>query len=525
MATGLKLPLAVIIEAVDKLTAPTRKMQRQLQQTFAPLSQLKGSVAAFGEAAGFPAAGQALGRFKDKVTAIGASVLALGRKIVVLGIAGAAAIVGLEESFAHAGESIRRSSLKLGIGTSALQELRFAADQYGVEQDALESGLMRMSKGIGEAARGQGTLQVAFQRLNIPLRDADGHLRKLDDLLPEVADKLNELRDDGRRTALTMQIFGRGGAALTPMLRHGGEMIAFMRHQAQLLGGVMSEESVEAAEKFTQAQKRTEFALRGLRDTAAAELAPALTKLADQLTAWLSDPENKRALREFVHDLGDKLPGAVKDAKEAIIQIAYVMKPFVEIVKALGDRFGYGTLAIVVFAGWVAFTLAEAILPLLAALAALAPVIAAVAAALGGFGPLIAVVVAVIIGLIARIAEFASIAWLVIRNWTAVKTFFVDLFEFHKRGWEAMVKFTEESVGKITNLLPDWLTGRSSKVSVNAGAPVGIGAGSGSGAAPSRASVLVRFENAPKGTRMVPQGNGGVDLDTSMGYSMVGFGG
>jgi hypothetical protein len=518
---ALKLPLSVVIEAIDKLTGPMRKVQRSIQTTFEPVHQLRNSLAGLSEAAGLPALGKAFGTVKDRVADVFQGIVTLARRLFLVGGAGVAAVVGLEESWAHAGEAILATSRKLGLGVQALQELHYAAKQYGVSQEELDAGLTKMSRGIGDAARGQGTLRVAFQRLGIPLRDANGQLIKLEDALPLVADRLNELADDGRRTALTMAIFGRGGAALTPMLRHGSEMIAKMRDEAERLGLVMSDKDVQGAEEFIQAQNRLQGALTGVRNVVASALAPALVDLANKLTTFLV--EHKDEISAWARDFAQKLPGAIKELGKAFDELTTILKPLSDTVRLLGENFGYANVALVAFGAYIGAQLIGSVLRLIPALASLIPVLFGVDAALDA-NPIGLIVIAIAAAII-QVSAMIAIGIELIKHWDKVKQFFIDLWATTKRGFDGMVEVVTNAVRRITSILPDWLVGKGGAIAVNAGAPVGVLTATPARAAGSEAKVSVRFENAPKGTRLVPQGNSGVDLDTSMGYAMMGSGG
>lgn len=560
---NIRLPLAVVIEGIDKLTGPMRKVQRSLATTFAPLGQLKNSLVGLGEAAGLPALSKALGKVSAGVSAVHDGLSTLVRRMAWLGGAGVGLILGLEESFAREGAEVLRSSQKLGVGVQALQELRYAARQYGVEQDALDTGLTRMARGIGDAAQNQGTLGAAFQRLQIPLRGTDHHLRRVDELLPEVADRLNELADQGRRTAVTMQIFGRGGAALTPMLRHGGEMIALMRDEARRLGLVMSEEDVAGAEAFIRAQGRVEGALTGLRNVAAGALAPALTDLANKLTGFLV--EHREDVQRWASDFGQKLPAALTSLGQTLWNLLEAVKPIGAAFSWLGDTFGYANVAAVGLGTYVGGQLVIGIAQLIPALITLGTVLfttvipALISMAVAMWANPITWVVAGIAALVAagiwlwknwdKVGTFfvglwgwiksafsSAFSWiienvpwllgpvgLIIKHWTRIKDFFSGLWDTIREVFGQIVTFVSDKVSVLTSILPDWLTGKTSvTLAARTSVPLAAGGGGPAMVAGGEAKVSVRFENAPKGTRLVPQGNSGVDLDTSMGYSMVG---
>jgi hypothetical protein len=62
------------------------------------------------------------------------------------------------------------------------------AKPSGVEQQTLDAALQRFTRRTAEAAQGTGEAKDAFAQMGIALRDQDGHLRRSEDLLTDVAD-------------------------------------------------------------------------------------------------------------------------------------------------------------------------------------------------------------------------------------------------------------------------------------------------------------------------------------------------
>lgn len=625
---GVRFPLAVVIEAVDKLTGPVRKVQSRLRTAFAPIDQLGKSLAGLGEAAGMPRLFKSLGRVKDGVGDVTRELGALGRKLLWIGGAGAAALYGLVHSFASAGEELVRLSGKIGIDIEKLQELQHWAKQNEVGTDTLERSLSFMSKGLGLAARGKGKLAEAAERLGIKLTGADKKLRSIDDLLPEFADALNNLDDTGKRTALSMEIFGRAGADMLPGLKNGSQGMILAAQEARRLGLVMSREAAEGGDAFGDAQNRVIGALTGLRNAAGGALLPTLTALADKLAAFLVD--HRADIERFARAFAQELPIALAKTRDFVVELWQKTEPLRRLIAALVEHFGAAqvvaaTLAVVLGGKLLVsiVTLVPAlyefgavlfgtVIPALISVATtifstVVPAVLAFTAALLT-NPITWIVIA-IVALVAagiwlaknwdKVAAFFVELWgtirdafvtafnwvienvpfllgpvgLIIKHWTKVKAFFVALWSFVKdsfaSAWEWVKKYglyllgpvgliikhwtqvkdfflglwttvqdvfarivdhVRERVGALAAILPDWLKEKLG-ISVAASGPEvapKITAGDRAAAAAaqrSEASVRVTFDNAPKGARVVPQGNNGVDLDLSVGYSMVGAGG
>ena len=64
-----------------------------------------------------------------------------------------------------------------------------------------------------------------------------------------VADALNKVKNEAARTAIVMEIFGKGGAKLLPLMSEGAEGINKLTARARELGIVFSAQDAEAATK------------------------------------------------------------------------------------------------------------------------------------------------------------------------------------------------------------------------------------------------------------------------------------
>ncbi len=200
------------------------------------------------------------------------------------------------------GDALHNAAQRIGVTTDALQELRFAGDLAGVSASTMDHSLETFVRRAAEAARGTGEAQKEFTELGIRLRDGNGRLRSTDELLGDVADRFANVKTDADRTRLAFGLFGREGAAMGNVLRGGSKELEAARAEARALGGVMSEDLVEAAVQADDALDRFHQVVLGFKNTIAAELLPAVTQVIGGLVEW--GKENRAAIG---HDIGRAL--------------------------------------------------------------------------------------------------------------------------------------------------------------------------------------------------------------------------
>ncbi len=221
--------------------------------------------------------------FNTKLAGIGQRTDALGKKfktmgkvMVGVGIAIAAALAGAVVSYAKAGDEVHKMALRTGFATEALSELRHVAMLSGTELGSIEKATKRMSRTIIDAGRGLETYARAFRDLGLNVEEL--RAMKPEEQFWAIAGAIGDLEDQTLKAALAQEIFGRAGTELLPMLASGSEAIAEMRQAAHDLGIVFDEEAAAKAAKLTDQMGTLKESLQGVAFALAEELVPIITE-------------------------------------------------------------------------------------------------------------------------------------------------------------------------------------------------------------------------------------------------------
>jgi hypothetical protein len=97
--------------------------------------------------------------------------------------------------------------------------------------------------------------------------------------MEDLAQKFAAFKDGPEKTALAMQIFGRAGAEMVPLLNRGKNGIADFIAEATKLGLVISADDAAAAKQFEESMNKIEGAAKGAANRITAEMLPSLQKL------------------------------------------------------------------------------------------------------------------------------------------------------------------------------------------------------------------------------------------------------
>ncbi|RVI83923.1 phage tail tape measure protein [Sinorhizobium meliloti] len=194
--------------------------------------------------------------------------------------AGAAIGVALKGAIDEA-DDMSKLSAKIGVPIEELSRLKYAADLSGVSIEGVANGFKKLSTNMAESAGGNKTASELFTQLGVAATNADGTLRSSSAVLLDVADKFAAMEDGAQKTALAVQLFGRSGLDLIPLLNGGAAGLKQMTDEAEALGLTITAETGKAAEEFNDNISRLQATLSGLVTQIASALAPTLARISD----------------------------------------------------------------------------------------------------------------------------------------------------------------------------------------------------------------------------------------------------
>jgi hypothetical protein len=184
------------------------------------------------------------------------------------------------EKTAEFGKQLEITSQKTGMTVEALSALQYAADLSDVSTEQLTTGMQRLARAMEGAEKGTGPANDAFNALGIAVLNADNHMRPMHDVLLDLAARFQGMEDGAGKTALAMDLFGRSGATLIPLLNQGAEGITELEAKARSLGVTMGQEGVNTAAAYTDQMKEFHQVINSLERTLALRVMPVLTLFA-----------------------------------------------------------------------------------------------------------------------------------------------------------------------------------------------------------------------------------------------------
>jgi hypothetical protein len=245
---------------------------------------------------------------------------------------------GLINETSAAADAAAKMGQRMGISTEAVQEFQHAAGLSGTSVDALRVGFLKLNAGIEATAKtGKGPAADALRALGISMGEPAVRGRDMEGVLGLIADRFAEMPNDARKTQLAMDLLGKGGAELIPMLNAGATGIEEMRKEARELGIVIDSETAASFESFNDDQDRVRAAFRGIRNQVVAGLLPELRKITEGVIRWVR--ANRQLIRQRLQQV---LHGLIAAAK----LLARTIGLLVRILGWMRDNFGAVVLAV-----------------------------------------------------------------------------------------------------------------------------------------------------------------------------------
>jgi hypothetical protein len=242
-------------------------------------------------------ANKALGGMGKILGSVTGGVLALGAGL------SAAGVVAFAKGAIDAADNMRDLSQKTGVSVENLSKFQQAAQMAGTDVEGVGKSMGKLAKGMYEAATtGKGPASEALQSLGISAVDASGKLRGTDQVMLDVADRFKQMPDGAQKAALAVQLFGKAGADMIPMLNEG-------RQSIDGLAATMSTEFANKADAYNDSLAATKAVFGQIGMEIANQLLPYLTSAVD----WISKVgigfrdyivANKEPIRQTIETIG-----------------------------------------------------------------------------------------------------------------------------------------------------------------------------------------------------------------------------
>lgn len=272
--------------AARKITQSADTFTRQLEEKYGRIGKAFGNVFNDSRLATIQAGASHLGVFGSALEPLGVAGLAAAAGIAALAVASQQTIAAMK--FA---DEIDDAAQKLNIGTTALQEYRFAMTEVGGEAKDADTALASFSETLGLAQSGLSPKALkVFTSLGFTKEQVDSW-HTAQEALPHIADAIANLNNETEKSAAAAKT---GLGPMLPLLREGSAGFEDAAKKAHALGLVMDADLVR---KGAEANQQFE----SLSQVIDVQLKSAFVELSDEIVDFTGHVADAlKALNDFL---------------------------------------------------------------------------------------------------------------------------------------------------------------------------------------------------------------------------------
>lgn len=208
-------------------------------------------------------------------------------------------IIDTVSSIIDLGDQLEKMSEKTGIGVDALSALKGAAEASGVAFDSIQSPLQKFSVNLAKAASGNQQALSGFKSLGISFSQL-----KTEDpgqLLLDVADKFEQMKDGPAKAAIAVALFGKSGSDIIPILNQGSAAI-------EKFGLALPTDFTQRATQFKESIAELKIGFQQIGIDIVSQFLPALNDVVKAFTD-LTSGGAADSTKNFFSVIGDVIRG------------------------------------------------------------------------------------------------------------------------------------------------------------------------------------------------------------------------
>ena len=236
----------------------------------------------------------AISGLQRQVKTISGEFRAMGAQVAAaLTVAG---ITNFLQDMADWGDQIADAAMQLGVTTERVSELAYIANASGDSLESISKGMERLGYNATKAAAGSETEADAFRRLGVSVTDAEGKVKSMDQLLLETADSFSQHANGAEKVALAIQLFGRAGVNMIPILNEGRAGFERLEAVALRTGTVLSAQTVAGMVAVQQSAIEVKVSFQGIGVAIFNTFQPAIlgllktiSELIQHFTSWINE--------------------------------------------------------------------------------------------------------------------------------------------------------------------------------------------------------------------------------------------
>lgn len=209
------------------------------------------------------------------------------------------------------------------LSARSVQALIKVGEENDVTMEGMKSTIQGLNKVIGEAALGVGRGAMTFEKLGLSAKKADGSVKNVDDMLGEVADKMQGM---SRQEQLALGMKLGIDPQFVKTLAQGSENLAKLREEAEAFNP-FKEEDYELADKVDKLFIKASKSVGVFAKQVAVSLFPVIKQMLEGYLSWFK--EFRKGGSEMFSKAMKAIVAVLQTLWEWVVRVVTVIKDII----------------------------------------------------------------------------------------------------------------------------------------------------------------------------------------------------
>lgn len=253
------------------------------------------------------------------------------------------ALISFTKESAEYAMQLNVLSSATGLTIDAAQEWDYVFRTIGSSLEEAQGDLSALQEKMNDAKDETSEAGQIFADMGVSVKNADGTLRSVGDVLPDIITALSQMDDTTRRNALSSELMSTTGEKLTAIYdQEEGTLEKLIETKRK--NGVMTQQDLEDLESLNAATLNYQDAVDSLKNKLASEFAPYLEESTEDLTSFVGNLGTSLKQSGIVDAFGmllntfsGMLTPADQLAKDKVPALTQALRPLAQVLAGISS--------------------------------------------------------------------------------------------------------------------------------------------------------------------------------------------
>lgn len=261
------------------------------------------------------------------IKASAAVVAAAVAAVTAAAVATGKAFIEAANDVSEWGNTVDKESQKMNMSAQGYQEWAFILEHAGASIEGMKTSMKKLTVAAEEGNDAFAALGISEEQLAAMSPEETWNA---------TIEALQNVTDEGERTALATQLLGKGAVELAPLFNMTAEETEELKNQCSELGGIMSDDAVKAAAEYQDELQNMKVALTGVKNNMMSQFLPGMSQVMKGLSLVFSGnggiEEIKEGLNEVIGKITELAPQFLEIAQVIVLAVLEGFGPMLPVM-------------------------------------------------------------------------------------------------------------------------------------------------------------------------------------------------